>query len=228
MRTPEGLQKKGGASMESALPEKSHSLSPENAFNMVSTETPIHGQGLLISQPEKAASVHIASVDSQVTVSTSAPLYGADTHMMLAASPTTLEVGVPGGTHGWLKVRAELAGDGVVHASVSSSSLAGTEMLRRELPSLTNYLHQEQLPVSSIVVHASSSGMDARDFAGGGQGRDPGQGTPDPQGGARQESGTAYQAEDAIHSGISTEMDGRDSPLSAGYAGGGGWLSIRA
>jgi hypothetical protein len=227
-RTPEGAKKKGGANMESALPGKGHALSPENAFNVVSTETPIHSERLLISPPEKSAAIHIDTGDTpQVAGSPTTLLYGGDAHKMLAASPTTLEVGVPGGTHGWLKVRAELAGDGAVHASVSSSSLEGTEMLRRELPSLTSYLHQEQLQVSSVVVHASSSGMDGRDFAGGGQGHDPGQGATDAQGGARQESGTAHQAEGAIHS-RTTETDEQDSPLAAVYAGGGGWLSIRA
>jgi|GEM_PF-2909618 len=227
-RAPEGMPKKGAASMES-IPEKGHSLSSENGFNMVSTETPIHAQRQPISQPEKAASFHTVPTGTLPGATSMSPqIFGADAHKMLAASPTALEVGVPGGTHGWLKVRAELTGDGVVHASVSSSSLAGTEMLRRELPSLTSYLHQEQLQVSSIVVHASSSGMDGRDFAGGGQGQDPGQGAADPQGGARQESGTAYQTEDAIRSGISNEMEEQDSPLSTGYAGSGGWVSIRA
>ena len=228
-RAPGWVPKKDGEGVATALPAKGHSLSPENAFHMVSPEPLIQGQRLPISQPEKSATALIAPAESQhATAPTTVPLYEADAHKMLAASPTSLEVGVPGGTHGWLKVRAELDGDGAVHASVASNSPAGTEMLRRELPSLTSYLHQEQLPVSSIVVHASSSGMDARDLAGGGRGHEPGQGTTDPQAGGRQENGSAYQVEDAIHSGVSNGMDGEDSPFSGGYAGGGGWLSIRA
>ncbi|WP_433983147.1 hypothetical protein RBB78_16320 [Tunturiibacter empetritectus] len=42
----------------------------------------------------------------------------------LSATPTALEVGIPDGTHGWLKVRAEMADGGVVNASVSAASPA--------------------------------------------------------------------------------------------------------
>jgi len=90
-------------------------------------------------------------------------------HRALAASPTMLEVGVPGGSHGWLKIRAELTGDGAVHASVSSNSAAAAEMLRRELPSLTTYLHQEQVSVGSLVVHASASTQDSSMSSGAGE-----------------------------------------------------------
>ena len=62
----------------------------------------------------------------------------------LSASPTALEVGIPDGTHGWLKVRAEMADGGVVNASVSAASPASQEMLHRELPSLTAYLQSER------------------------------------------------------------------------------------
>ncbi|HEY2038753.1 MAG TPA: hypothetical protein VGG95_03760 [Edaphobacter sp.] len=226
-RSLSGVKKNEDANLALPVTEKSHSLSPEMAFNMGSIVAPIHGPMTTLS--EKVLPVHIVPAGVQAGAEhTTSQLYGTDAQKMLAASPTALEVGVSGGTHGWLKVRAELAGDGVVHASVSSSSTTGTEMLRRELPSLTNYLHQEQLPVGSVVVHTSSSGMDGRNFAGGGQGQDSGQGTTDPQAGAQQERRTVYQAEDSMHSGSSNDMEGMDSSLSTGYAGGGGWLSIRA
>jgi hypothetical protein len=70
---------------------------------------------------------------------------------LLAATPTSLEVGVANGTHGWLKIRAEMEG-GVVTASLSSGSMAGQEMLHRELPSLAAYLQEEKLGVNTLVL----------------------------------------------------------------------------
>ncbi|HEX2917790.1 MAG TPA: hypothetical protein VHN81_04685, partial [Edaphobacter sp.] len=78
-------------------------------------------------------------------------------HGRVTGTPTALEVGVHGGSHGWLTVRAELGRDGSVHASMSSNSAAGTEALQREVPQLTSYLHQEQVHVSSVVIHAAQS-----------------------------------------------------------------------
>ena len=72
---------------------------------------------------------------------------------ILAATPTALEVGIQNGTHGWLKVRAEMAEAGVVNASVSASSVTGREMLHRELPGLTFFLQSEKVAVNAIVVH---------------------------------------------------------------------------
>lgn len=84
----------------------------------------------------------------------------------LKATPTTLEVGVAGGTHGWLKIRAEVNGDGAVTASLSSGSQAGQQMLHRELSSMAAFLKSESVHVDSLSVHnlasaASSSGLAA-------------------------------------------------------------------
>ena len=70
---------------------------------------------------------------------------------LLAATPTSLEVGVANGTHGWLKIRAEMEG-GVVTASLSSGSLVGQEILHRELPSIEAYLRDEKLSVNTLVI----------------------------------------------------------------------------
>jgi hypothetical protein len=150
---------------------------------------------------------------------------------MLTATPTALEVGIQNGTHGWLKVRAEMADGGVVNASISAASSTGQEMLHRELPALGAYLQQEKVAVNTIVVHAplaagveprSSTGMDS---AGGGAppgGHD---------GGERQQSvrkaildgsgeATTYQSLRGVD---------EDGSLSlATYASGGSWLSVRA
>jgi hypothetical protein len=75
---------------------------------------------------------------------------------LLAATPTSLEVGIANGTHGWLKIRAEMEG-GVVTASVSSGSVAGQEMLHRELPSLAAYLQDEKVSVNALVVKQTTA-----------------------------------------------------------------------
>ncbi len=70
---------------------------------------------------------------------------------LLGATPTSLEVGIANGTHGWLKIRAEMEG-GMVTASLSPGSMAGQEMLHRELPSLAAYLQEEKLGVNTLVL----------------------------------------------------------------------------
>lgn len=204
-------------------PERPH-LS-NSAQDIVPTTAPAHTQLVTVQPVEKASLSHADFTNPQEPLGSGASqMYGTDQHKTLVAAPTALEVGVPGGTHGWLRVRAELAGDGAVHASVSSSSTAGTEMLRRELPSLTNYLHQEQVSVSSVVIHVSSSTMDSSNpSGGGGQGHEPGRGAADTHDSAGRENGTVRHGE-----GIAEEEDGADWTSSTGYAEAGGWLSIRA
>ena len=76
-------------------------------------------------------------------------------HRALLATPTTLEVGVPDGTQGWLKIRAEVGDQGQVNASLAAGSSAGQEMLHRELPALNAYLHSEQMRVTATVSERS-------------------------------------------------------------------------
>ena len=68
-------------------------------------------------------------------------------HRTLVATPTTLEVGVPDGTQGWLRIRAQVSDQGQVSASLAGGSSASQEMLHRELPALNAFLHNEQMPV---------------------------------------------------------------------------------
>lgn len=157
------------------------------------------------------------------------PLDG--TPQMLTGTPTTLEVGIQNGTHGWLRVRAEMTDGGSVNASVSTASAAGQEMLHRELPSLTAYLQEEKVSVNTVVVHAlppvgveprSSAGMDS---AGGQTAQRGSEGESQQQyvkGTMRDRSGEAmtYRA--------LQEVDEEGSLQLATYATGGGWLSVRA
>ena len=150
---------------------------------------------------------------------------------MLTATPTALEVGIQNGTHGWLRVRAEMADGGVVNASVSAASSTGQEMLHRELPALTAYLQQEKVAVNAIVVHTtpavaaegrSSLGTDG----GGGQAQQRGN-----EGGDQQQSVRKQTLNDTDGTMTYPGLQGVDEDGSsslATYESGGSWLSVRA
>jgi hypothetical protein len=154
----------------------------------------------------------------------------ADSHRTFEATPTALEVGVTNGTHGWLKIRAEMVDGGVVNASVSATTTAGQEMLHRELPSLTAYLHEEQIGVSSVVVHATAV-AGSREFGGmesdAGreqmQQRQEGESRRDAMGAASSDSGDGY-----FRGGLSGAGEIEEIAARAVYNGGGSWLSVRA
>jgi hypothetical protein len=150
---------------------------------------------------------------------------------MLSSTPTSLEVGIQNGTHGWLKVRAEMTDGGAVNASVSATSSVGQEMLHRELPALTAYLQEEKVTVNAVIVHATpAAGTDGR--ASSGMGSAGGQ-TP-------QRSNEGEQQDQILRK---TTLNGSDETVSYGrwhgvgkdgslplaaYVNGGTWLSVRA
>jgi hypothetical protein len=147
----------------------------------------------------------------------------------LSASPTALEVGIPDGTHGWLKVRAEIADGGVVNASVSAASPASQEMLHRELPSLTAYLQSEKVAVNTVVVHpTANAGAEARGNSAGPESGGSGQTPRQSHEGGQQQSfvkTTTGVAEDVTsYRGLQGIDEDGTSPL-ASY---GSWLSVRA
>ena len=192
-------------------------------------------QGVMQKQSSALGNVSAAITRSQeAAVGDAAPVY--DGHSMVSVTPTSLEVGVANGSHGWLKIRAELTDGGAVNASVSAASSAGQEMLHRELPSLTAYLQSERLGVNTVVVHAAAATTEAKDFSGAmsGDQREPTQQEGSSQSGdARQ--GLTATASDLVDETVSfTGLEGADaSALSSamygeGGSGGGGWLSVRA
>jgi hypothetical protein len=150
---------------------------------------------------------------------------------MLTATPTSLEVGIQNGTHGWLKVRAEMTDGGVVNASVSAASSAGQEMLHRELPALTAYLQQEKVAVNAVIVHAPSfAGADARSSSGtdsaGGQTPQRSNEGEDQHQNFRKATLNGSDETMTYRSSLGADEDGSLPP--AAYAGGGSWLSVRA
>jgi hypothetical protein len=151
---------------------------------------------------------------------------------MLTATPTSLEVGIQNGTHGWLKVRAEMTDGGVVNASVSAASPAGQEMWHRELPALTAFLQEEKVAVNAVVVHAAGAGAASSNSAGGmnGEGGGQTQQKSSQQDEQRQDTGTmaSGRADEAMSYPGLNEIGENGLLASAGYAAGGSWLNVRA
>jgi hypothetical protein len=152
-------------------------------------------------------------------------------HRIVTATPTTLEIGVANGTQGWLKIRAEMSDSGQVNASLSSATSAGQEMLHRELPALTAYLHQERVPVNAVVVHSNAAtgtgSMPAGDMNPEGRGQQ-----PEREGAGEQRQGNLHVDSDGVdrvtvYEGLSGP--GLDGSLSSGmFPEGGGYLNVRA
>jgi hypothetical protein len=150
---------------------------------------------------------------------------------MLSSTPTSLEVGIQNGTHGWLKVRAEMTDGGAVNASVSATSSVGQEMLHRELPALTAYLQEEKVTVNAVIVHSTpAAGTDARSSSG--MGSASGQTPQRSNEGEQQHQSIRKTTLNGIGETVSygrwhgVDEDG-SLPLAA-YVNGGTWLSVRA
>jgi hypothetical protein len=160
----------------------------------------------------------------------------ADGHRTLAVSPTSLEVGVQNGSHGWLRIRTEMS-DGTVTASLSAASSAGQGMLRHELPSLAAFLQSEQLAVKTVIVDRTPEGAGGNSLSAG---------SNESRGGQRQE---ASAHEDSTGSGSGREdserqvaapwggsqdadvyrgWNGAGFAAPAMYSSGGSWLNVRA
>jgi hypothetical protein len=204
-------------------------VAPGTAFGQVPSEV----SGAKIQSGEISA--HTATVQSWLGKQDDYGAAAAEmdmSHRTLVATPTSLEVGLPNGTQGWLKIRAEMT-DGGVTASLSSASSSGHEMLHRELPSLTAYLQEERVPVNSVIVPAyAAAGTDSR--ATGGMN---GEGSGHTQQGSYQERESPRQGSipgtpdlpAEIPSYVALNGVGEDGLLSIGaYADGGSWLNVRA
>ncbi len=154
----------------------------------------------------------------------------------LAAGPGQLEVGVLDGTHGWLKIRAEMGPDGSVNAMLTASATAH-EGLKESVPELAGYLVSESLNVGRIAVHqaaaSSAAGGDLSNAGGGSARQDGGADSPYPslfQGSARGVNGpaneTTQQDVDSAMSGIAAAVFSAGPRFSAN--GIGSWLSVTA
>jgi hypothetical protein len=72
----------------------------------------------------------------------------------LVATPNVLEIGLTGGAHGWVRVRAEVGQTGEVQASLVASNAGAADALHKQLGDISAYLKNEAVAVSSLVVAA--------------------------------------------------------------------------
>jgi hypothetical protein len=169
-----------------------------------------------------------------------APAAGAQVNPahVLAGGPGQLEVGVFDGTHGWLKIRAELGTDGSVNALLTSNATAH-EGLREAVPALSGYLVSESVNVGRIAVHrapeGSAAGGDMTNANSGSGGSRDGAASPN-QGGDRGTGSAANSFSSANAYAPTRDMDSSMEGISpavfgsasAGFSGNdiGSWLSV--
>jgi hypothetical protein len=147
-----------------------------------------------------------------------------------AATPRRIEVGLSGGSFGWLNVRAEMSADGGVHAMLRAPGEAAAS-LRGHAGQMESFLASQASPVSRISFEAgrSSAGAGADAAASGGQ-RDGAQRQQRAPTAARRQAqsagvtNTADQANAAEISGVLGGMQSRGMAIATT----GGWLSVRA
>lgn len=151
-----------------------------------------------------------------------------------ATAPDRLEVGVTGGTAGWLTVRTQLAQDGTVHAMLRGAAEAATE-LRAQKSELTEFLSSHGVSVSRLDVEAVRVALpgkvsaESEHFSGrqSESGAQQGQQQPRHERGRMSVASAINPVEPVVVSGIVR------TPLFAAMASGvalastGGWLSVR-
>ncbi len=150
----------------SSSPQSATAGSGWNASNVPAAITGLHLGGVApaISAPiqQQTLLVTHAAATSQSGVSfaqgsagaTAAGHYANEpylaTQTTLRATPNSLEVGLSGGSQGWLKVRAEVHGDNV-SATLSSTSTTGTKLLHEQLPALNVFLNTQNISVATTI-----------------------------------------------------------------------------
>jgi hypothetical protein len=90
-------------------------------------------------------------VAGQLTTSHNATAVPAGIPQTISSTPVRLDVGVLNGTHGWLRIRAELGTGGAVNTSVTAID-AAHEALRTAVPEIVSYLGHEDVKVNRIEV----------------------------------------------------------------------------
>lgn len=194
----------------------------------VATPAAISASGV-VQSVRSGATTHL----NAAAASGSAPTVSASGELTLrsyeAATPRRLEVGLRGGSFGWLNVRAEMGADGAVQATLRGSvETAGA--LRNQAGELQSFLAGQSLQVNHVAIEAghSTQGWAQQGSSGGAQPQQQRQQRPQADAG---ESGAGVNAPAAEESSV---LDAVSGNLGAGSRSGmaiastGGWLSVRA
>jgi hypothetical protein len=183
--------------------------------------------GHVMSAPATASTIKSAEVG--VTAPVAEVAVQASDLKTLTATPNVLEVGIASGSHGWLRVRAELGPAGEVAASVSAASAGAAEGLHKELPAISAYLAEERVGVGSLVVHAMERGAGAQDSA-----MNAGTGAAGSRAGSGQrDKDLSFAMQEGRRGGgvVDTELSGGLDAVSQPWMshgnGSGGWVSVR-
>ncbi len=231
-----GTSQAGGGSVPAdtkpALPHGSAAIDPSVAAPLVlGAGIPAHVPAVSLEGAKIASGVpQEHSEATQVKLPTSS-VSGVEVPeaRMLVASPKVLEVGIDGGTNGWLRVRAEMGGSGEISASVIAHTAGAVEALHRELPALSAYLQHEQVGVNSVAVsrgEATVPGQNAAMSSGAG-----GEAGRERQNGGTMSSQTTFSSDDPeeTRSGrILPDFTSASPPAIAYGVQSGGWLNVVA
>ena len=145
-------------------------------------------------------------------------------HPVMAAGPGRLDVGVFDGTHGWLRIHAELGAGGAVNASLTASASAH-EALRAAVPEMARYLESEAVTVSKIAVHRIAENSSSMSLPPGGSQQD-----GDTQGRHETRDGAgATQRNSTLENGdgsgpASARVSSATDESAAGVSGFSGWI----
>ena len=170
------------------------------------------------------ASVQPAGAELRSGAASSAEGAVSTGHPVMAAGLGRLDVGVFDGTHGWLRIRAELGAGGAVNASLTASAPAH-EALRAAVPEMASYLQSEAVNVSRIAVHRVAENSSSMSLPPGGSQQD-----GDAQGhrGTRDGAGAAQRSsllENGDASGpASGSVSSATDESAAGATGLSGWI----
>ncbi|HEY5056803.1 MAG TPA: hypothetical protein VII58_11625 [Acidobacteriaceae bacterium] len=175
---------------------------------------------------------------AQISSGNSAFTGGLSLNPAIASGPSRLEVGIFDGTHGWLKVRAEMTAAGEIATSLTVKAPA-IQALHAALPEIAGYLQSEGINIASLDLHAASArtfasaGQESLVNSGNGSGSQREQDTPEsPRGGTEASSGDQRPDDSRPGSGGAAATGWRMSSLAPIWTQAatstGGWLSICA
>jgi hypothetical protein len=82
-----------------------------------------------------------------------------------APASNQLEIGLSGGSFGWLKVRAELTGSGEIHAYLRGTSANAEETLRAQSSQMATYLSSQEVRMNGLHVETTRSLSSAGDMS---------------------------------------------------------------
>ncbi len=195
---------------------------------------PVHGAGVI---PTSAATAQGREETVALAVAQSHGQSAWTGELTLSSYDSTklnqLEVGLEGGEFGWLKVRAEMGGNGEVNAYLRGASSSATDLLQTQAPRIEAYLGASDVVVNRVHVEtiqhhvATSTGV-----GGDGSGKD--NGAPPQQGGtgSKRSNDVAQAVGDATGFNLQGEeflpVQVMVNQNATGLTGTGNWLSIRA